>query len=63
MITVYLFLGPRLSVEKPKIIAKSKYFLDGDTFSLNCSVPYVSNHAVELIWETPRKYRKVVSIY
>ncbi|XP_064075126.1 vascular endothelial growth factor receptor 1 isoform X3 [Vanessa tameamea] len=38
----------------PKIIMNSKYFLEGETFTLNCTVLYTTNSAVKLTWNIPR---------
>ncbi|XP_050342193.1 vascular endothelial growth factor receptor 1 isoform X7 [Nymphalis io] len=39
----------------PKIIINSKFFLEGETFSLNCTVLYTTNSAVKLTWNIPRQ--------
>ncbi|XP_046978932.1 vascular endothelial growth factor receptor 1 isoform X3 [Vanessa cardui] len=38
----------------PKIIMNSRYFLEGETFTLNCTVLYTTNSAVKLTWNIPR---------
>ncbi|CAG5055924.1 unnamed protein product [Parnassius apollo] len=44
---------------EPKIIGGLQYYLDGEYFSLNCTVKYQSNSALALIWETPNPTSKV----
>ncbi|XP_026326483.1 vascular endothelial growth factor receptor 1 isoform X4 [Hyposmocoma kahamanoa] len=44
---------------QPQITSGSKYFLEGETFSLNCSVPKQRNSAMELKWTIPGFMSKV----
>ncbi|KAM3968141.1 LOW QUALITY PROTEIN: PDGF- and VEGF-receptor related [Aphomia sociella] len=49
-------------VDTPKIQG-TEYFLEGETFSLNCTVAYQRNFPVELQWEFPRKDGKKMVNY
>ncbi|XP_053599846.1 vascular endothelial growth factor receptor 1 isoform X3 [Plodia interpunctella] len=42
-----------LKVSKPKVTAVTKYFSDGDTFSLHCFTNYQKNLPVDLKWSYP----------
>ncbi|XP_059061898.1 vascular endothelial growth factor receptor 1 isoform X2 [Achroia grisella] len=46
-----------IPVDTPKIQG-TDYFLEGETFSLNCTVAYQRNLPVELKWDIPRKVGK-----
>ncbi|XP_026765009.2 LOW QUALITY PROTEIN: vascular endothelial growth factor receptor 1 [Galleria mellonella] len=46
-----------IPVDTPKIHG-TEYFLEGETFSLNCTVAYQRNLPVELKWKIPRKMDK-----
>ncbi|XP_050672599.1 vascular endothelial growth factor receptor 1 isoform X2 [Leptidea sinapis] len=67
--TAYKCIGPQgnwklirntINVETPppKIVSNSLYFLEGETFSLNCTTTYQSNSPVELTWNIPRPFSK-----
>ncbi|XP_050342190.1 vascular endothelial growth factor receptor 1 isoform X4 [Nymphalis io] len=53
----YVFVNKYKNVvpPTPKIIINSKFFLEGETFSLNCTVLYTTNSAVKLTWNIPRQ--------
>ncbi|XP_048480770.1 vascular endothelial growth factor receptor 1 isoform X3 [Plutella xylostella] len=45
---------------EPKVSVTQPYFLDGDTFVLNCTVVYVPNTALMLTWTYPEKAEKTI---
>lgn len=51
MFYVYLLTGRNNPPPEPRITA-TKYFLRGETFSMNCTVPH-QNEPISLGWRTP----------
>ncbi|XP_045763363.1 vascular endothelial growth factor receptor 1 isoform X3 [Maniola jurtina] len=58
--TIEVYVQKLLLAEtpRPNIVSQSKYFLEGESFWLNCTVDYELNNPVLLDWIKPREFTK-----
>ncbi|XP_060800546.1 vascular endothelial growth factor receptor 1 isoform X2 [Amyelois transitella] len=52
----------KVTVPKPKVTADTKYFLEGEKFSLQCNVNYQKNQPVDLKWSYPSPLTSIKAI-